>query len=456
MREIPCEVVRDLFPSYIENLTSETTNEVIGEHLEGCEACRQVLASMKDQTVAEESSKPEKKEIDFLKKNRRKNHLVLLGSLAGALLLILAVLGLRTYVIGQGHDTNLAAINLNVTGKNMDFLAVSQYDGRTVVGLSYQEEDGVVRVEGRTVVGSPLHSSSPYAGSFMASEEIREVRFGDRIVWSEGATVSALASDLFAQRHNYIGDMPANNRLSVALNLGSYLGPFTNELETSAEPYGWKLLLSEDIPEEKYAQKHQDMIAFGRILVALVGNLDHVTFVHTVDGAETQVTVDAEAATQFFGEDIKNCGKDIRALDRLIEKSGFQLYAFPEMKGVEQAGLVLRIQNQSDTMFQAFSYAAYHDGEMKHSGGMTHADNTPMKIGEVIYVDGMFDDPFGADSWPQEAEEGALYEMGFGFETPEGTYYEIPERIRLTPFESGEAHFVITGTAASGYHIVVE
>ena len=107
-------------------------------------------------------------------------------------------------------------------------------------------------------------------------------------------------------------------------------------------------------------------------------------------------------------------------------------------------------------MFQAFSYAAYHDGEMKHSGGMTHADNTPMKIGEVISVDGMFDDPFGADSWPQEAEEGALYEMGFGFETPEGTYYEIPERIRLTPFESGEAHFVITGTAASGYHIVVE
>ena len=33
MNKIPCEVVQDLFPSYIDHLTSETTNKVIESHL---------------------------------------------------------------------------------------------------------------------------------------------------------------------------------------------------------------------------------------------------------------------------------------------------------------------------------------------------------------------------------------------------------------------------------------
>ena len=37
MNKIPCEVIRDLLPSYIDELTSEITNQVIREHLENCE-----------------------------------------------------------------------------------------------------------------------------------------------------------------------------------------------------------------------------------------------------------------------------------------------------------------------------------------------------------------------------------------------------------------------------------
>ena len=47
MSKISCEVIRDLFPSYIDGLTSEASNQAVEEHVAGCEECRKLLASMK-------------------------------------------------------------------------------------------------------------------------------------------------------------------------------------------------------------------------------------------------------------------------------------------------------------------------------------------------------------------------------------------------------------------------
>ena len=39
MNNIPCEVIRDLLPSYVDKLTSEVTNDIVKEHLTGCKEC---------------------------------------------------------------------------------------------------------------------------------------------------------------------------------------------------------------------------------------------------------------------------------------------------------------------------------------------------------------------------------------------------------------------------------
>lgn len=262
MNRIDCEIVQDLFPSYIEGLTSDKTNTVIEEHLEGCEKCSKVLASMRGFSVENVNISPEEKqEIDFLKKNRKRNRRILFGSIAGALLLVLVVISLQVFAIGTKNDTNLAIMNLNVVDNELDFTAVPTGSGNAVASLDFTEKDGVVTVQARTVLASPFHKGS-LNGTYTASEIIKEVRIGSRIIWSDGATVSALASELFATRHDYIGDMPTNNRTANALSLGSFLGAFTNELETAAEPYGWKILLSEDIPAAKLTQKEQDNMSY--------------------------------------------------------------------------------------------------------------------------------------------------------------------------------------------------
>jgi hypothetical protein len=46
-----CRVIKDLIPLYIEKLTSESSNDLISEHVNNCEDCRQTLDKLKDAFV---------------------------------------------------------------------------------------------------------------------------------------------------------------------------------------------------------------------------------------------------------------------------------------------------------------------------------------------------------------------------------------------------------------------
>ena len=448
MNKIDCEVIMDLLPSYIEGLTCEKTNAVIGEHLSGCEKCSRALASMKESSVEDMSiTAEEKQEIDFLKKNRKRNRRILFGSIAGALLLFLVVISLRVFLIGNSNDTGWAAMNMNVADNEVEFTAVPTGSGNAVATLAFTEDNGVVTVHARTVPVSPFHKGS-LAGRYTASGTIKEVRIGNRIIWSNGATVTALASDLFVTRHDSVGDMPANDRLANALNLSSFLGAFTNELETAAEPYGWRILLSEDIPAAKLAQKEQDMDAFGRVIVGLIENLDHVTFVYQSEGSDRTRTVTAEEAGAFFGEDIKNCGRNIRSLDALIQKTGLALYAFGDGENsASQEDSWLRIKNLSDTEIQELGAAFYANGKLRSSGGGCNADGTSHSVGETLCL------PFGKHEFGGNLSADSLLEIGLSFKTTDGKVIEISKKIRVTDQTGITYDFVLTGNEKEGYRL---
>ena len=42
-----CDVVKDLLPSYAEDLLSDNTNQFVKEHLDSCQECRKVYDGMK-------------------------------------------------------------------------------------------------------------------------------------------------------------------------------------------------------------------------------------------------------------------------------------------------------------------------------------------------------------------------------------------------------------------------
>jgi len=65
---LSCEVVRDLMPLYVEELTSEETNRQIATHIGGCPACAQALGMQQARLEIEKNDKgQDAKAIRFLK-----------------------------------------------------------------------------------------------------------------------------------------------------------------------------------------------------------------------------------------------------------------------------------------------------------------------------------------------------------------------------------------------------
>ena len=445
-KKIPCEVIRDLFPSHIDGLTSPVTEELIEEHLKECEDCRKALAAMRSSSGTGEVPETDKKEIDFLKKNKKKNFRVLMTSLGGALALLLVCFLGGVFLIGQGRFGAWAPMHLEVEGKTISFEAVPYDSASAVSKLSYKEEDGVVTIEARSVLASPLHPGS-LSGAYEAGEEIRQVRVGDRIVWADGASVSPLASDLYQTGHSYVGDMPANDRLTQALGIASFLGPFTSELETEKEPYGWKILLSEEIAGDTLKTKKQDMDAFGMIMTGLVENLDHVTFVYESGGKEKKRTVTAEDASLLLGQDVKNCLKDIRVLDELIRKTGLSLYAIPDAPMGERDQMTVRIKNMTDQEIYSYGCSYYKDGLLTSSGGGMNADNSAVKPGEMVWI------PLSVMEFGGTIEEGSLLELELSFTPMAGEDMKVSDRVRIGYEGGSSCDLVLTGNAEEGYRI---
>ena len=107
--------------------------------------------------------------------------------------------------------------------------------------IEINETEGIVEITVRCVPKSLFYKTSA-ASTYAASENIRQVWIGGRIVWADGEMISPLTSSLYAVYNPYIGNMPANGEIVKALNMTAYTGGFTNELQTSEEPYSWKMI----------------------------------------------------------------------------------------------------------------------------------------------------------------------------------------------------------------------
>lgn len=65
-----CKIVQDLLPNYLENLTSEVTNEFIEQHIAKCPECKKVFNNMSGEIEVEEINQD--KEINYLKGIRKR------------------------------------------------------------------------------------------------------------------------------------------------------------------------------------------------------------------------------------------------------------------------------------------------------------------------------------------------------------------------------------------------
>ncbi len=338
---IPCDTIQDLMPSYVDGLASQATAEIIEEHVKDCDDCSVILRNMKaGEEAAQKPDDRDRKEIDFLKKSRKRSRrAIALGILLTALVIIIPF-GVKRYVIGSEYNGDMAC-DLNIDGNKMT-VGVTAADSMHVIhGLEFSMEDGVARGKARAVVPGIFHSEGTFTSSssddetvivntsvcdwaedFTFEEEIKEVRIGDRIYWSGGKKIPAEVSDLYLAGHDYVGDASANGRSINALGIVEDLGSLYNELQTAEEPYGWTIVLDEDQAKYKTEYLKKRLEGYGYALLGTVGNLGEVDFRYTADGKTVVTKVTVEDASAFLGKDIKACRTDAGALSELMEKAG--------------------------------------------------------------------------------------------------------------------------------------
>ena len=445
MKNIPCEVVQDLLPSYIDGLTSDVTNKTIEDHLDHCEKCSGVLASMRGDMPEEKTADPEEKaELDFLKKNRKKNIKVVLGSLALAAVVIFGVIFIRMYIVGDVIYGDWIYGEVAVDGKHMTIDGGVVDSVHAVSKVTFTEEEGVVTLTTRAVLASPLHRGRFHA-EYTAQQEIRQVKVNDRILWDEGENISSLTSAIFETRHDFIGDMPANQRTANVLFLSGFLGEYTNELETEKEPYGWHFHLTDAVAGSRKTLLENDMESFSYVLLGVIGNLDHVTFHYTAEGEQCMKTVTAADASSFFGRDIKDCGTSVRALEALLDKTGLMHYAFGEEK--EETSLGFSIVNDTPEEISYIEYAIYRDGQLVSSGGGMHADESLLARGEVM--DFMLEEMELGDI----SDDSTVYELEISVSV-DGKSYPAG-KVRLpSGFQDIQSIF-LTGSAEKGFAVSI-
>ncbi len=382
--KFPCDVVRDLFPSYIDGLTSDTTNEIIKEHVEECAPCKDILVAMQAPT-APIFNMEEKKEVDFLKKNRRRNGIIAVGSMIAALFVVAIVLCIKTFFVGRYAYPELMAWDLEVNGNRME-LEVMLGRQSAVSSVDYEEEAGVVKVSAEYVGRSIFNQKSDYKSEYIADEEIKQVWIGDRIIWSQGEKISGMTSKVYNTAHAYMGDMPANFETTAALDMTYYLGAFKNELKSSEKPYVWRMCLEEDISEKDRENKEQLMVSYACVLLAVIENLDKVEFEYTLDGEAQTLSMDAEQATEAIGIDIKECGREAALLEKLIRETSLNLYVYNRDLTKEEMEEALRIKltNYTEIPIATWSITYFLDGEVCGTQTGMKADGSNVTVGEDI------------------------------------------------------------------------
>lgn len=333
---IPCAAVRDLLPLYIEGLTSDETGRLMEEHLDCCKRCRKVYEDMRSGSLKipggreqkQENGKLFTKEVDYLKRIRKKaNHRLWIGVGMTAALFVLAVF-VKIYLYGSPSVDYLASID--VENKTLTVKGELSDSGLAVAGCRVIEREGQICLAVYRVPVSAFRKS----GSFTFSIPLQEIGeqgilvAGNRVM-EEGEVLSKKTVDIYEARHAYIGDASENIRLAGALGICGDLGAFVNELQTTEEPYGWKLTFEHAVSENRKEYFDERMNAYAAVLLAAVDNLGQVSWeypLRTQAGQEETQTgmLDRAKASEIVGKEIKDCAATETDLQELMEKLGIE------------------------------------------------------------------------------------------------------------------------------------
>lgn len=96
-KKTECEIVQDLLLGYVDDVLNQESKKIVEKHLSECKVCQEKLKDIQQDIKTNEDS--QKKQIDYLKKIRRRNIIKSIMIAIGIILFICLVVFLRKFII---------------------------------------------------------------------------------------------------------------------------------------------------------------------------------------------------------------------------------------------------------------------------------------------------------------------------------------------------------------------
>ena len=191
-----CEVIRDLFPSYIDGLTSEESNELIEEHLEECRECREYLASMKEEIVEENQPVKNKKAVQPFRKLRQKTRRKILLAAGGAVLICGLIFGGGLLYYSRTWTANSEDVKMTI--ETWDGIASIRFSPEKKNSRLYAEtgEDNTITiVEGKLAPFTKAYNANAYWSCTFIDEDTAMGLDGQNMDFSEDQVLTIKYKD---------------------------------------------------------------------------------------------------------------------------------------------------------------------------------------------------------------------------------------------------------------------
>lgn len=439
--KLNCDIVRDLLPSYVDGLTSKTTNEAVNEHLKECPECTEALKRMKE---PEKTNSEPKAEVNYLKKIRRRS--LQKGFIVCAIIVILALAAASFKILYIGEEARTEGLysDILVTDSTVKIEGVFDRTGSGLARVVFSENDGVVDI---TVYSAPkcFVNKEHFSKEYEAKGDVKEVHVNGLTLWENGRKIEENAARLYSLKTPYMGQIINDLKIAEALNIAGQLGGFANELHTAQEPYGWSLIFDDEFTPYRENEIHSVMLRNSCVLMALIENLDYVTWEYRAEGEQKEYTVTAQEASNFAGRDIKSFSSSATEVQNLLDKLNMNKYG--KMTLFTEEVFFMEFENNSDTNIKNATIDYYLDGELVGTQGTQNADNSDISKGDF------FEFRFVPDDFPLTTQnyEMAKFSFDLRFTDEYGKEHIVCENKKF-PVQYGLSYrFSLTGDSEAGF-----
>ncbi len=333
-QKIPCEMIQDLLPLYMDGLTSEATVQEIEKHVEGCGECSDILkrlrADIREKSAKQQSER--KQEVDFLKKVKRSAAKKIAAGIAIVMVLFVLAVFLKLYVVGF-RNRSYVVLYTNVYEDCFEVSGMCCEPGEGASTMCYapavavaryrieKKADGTSELIIDTCLPSFFHPDSDFCVKIGYDEIGIGLYAGGVLIKPDGSVIGKMANDVFAARNPYVGDVMADGRLVLALGMMEEMGGATTELHTAKEPYGWTFHFTDSV--RNGIRFDERMMDYACVLIAMTDNLSEVSWTYTVETeagtVERSGHVTQEECDAYVGSPVKDFADSPEGVQELLD-----------------------------------------------------------------------------------------------------------------------------------------